>query len=300
MRALVIGGSGQVGAALERTLVGRGHTAVATHHRMSRPGTVQLDVRDEAATSRVLTDVAPDVVFCPAGLTFVDYCEDHADEAFQANCEAPARAAKLAAKRGAAFVFFSTEYVFDGRDGPYGEDDPVTPLSVYGHSKLDGERAVMAANPRALVVRTTVVYGPEPQGKNFIYQLRRRIASGETVKVPADQRSSPTFNVDLANATVELVERACGGVVHVAGPSVIDRYTFARLACDVFDLDVGLVVPVTTADLRQRAARPLNAGLRIERVKRQITTPLRDPAAGLTAMRALLEGRAVDTTRGHR
>jgi dTDP-4-dehydrorhamnose reductase len=300
MRALVIGGSGQVGAALERTLIGRGHTAVATHHRVSQPGTVQLDVRDEAATSRVMTDVAPDVVFCPAGLTFVDYCEDHADEALEANCEAPARAAKLAAKRGAAFVFFSTEYVFDGRDGPYGEDDPVTPLSVYGRSKLDGERAVMAANPRALVVRTTVVYGPEPQGKNFIYQLRRRIAAGETVKVPADQRSSPTFNVDLANATVELVERACGGVVHVAGPSVIDRYAFARLACDVFDLDVGLVVPVTTADLQQRAARPLNAGLRIERVERQITTPLRDPAAGLTAMRAILEGRAVDTTRGHR
>ena len=300
MRALVIGGSGQVGAALERTLIGRGHAAVATHHRVSQPGTVQLDVRDEAATSRVMTDVAPDVVFCPAGLTFVDYCEDHADEALEANCEAPARAAKLAAKRGAAFVFFSTEYVFDGRDGPYGEDDPVTPLSVYGRSKLDGERAVMAANPRALVVRTTVVYGPEPQGKNFIYQLRRRIAAGETVKVPADQRSSPTFNVDLANATVELVERACGGVVHVAGPSVIDRYAFARLACDVFDLDVGLVVPVTTADLQQRAARPLNAGLRIEQVKRQITTPLRDPAAGLTAMRALLEGRAVDTTRGHR
>jgi len=300
MRALVIGGSGQVGAALERVLVGRGHTAVATHHRVSQPGTVELDVRDEAATSRVMSDVAPDVVFCPAGLTFVDYCEDHPDEAFEANSAAPARAARLAAKRGAAFVFFSTEYVFDGRGGPYAEDDPVAPLSVYGRSKLDGERAVMAANPRALVVRTTVVYGPEPQGKNFIYQLRRRLAAGETVKVPADQRSSPTFNVDLATATVELVERAGRGVVHVAGPSVIDRYAFARQACDVFELDVSLVVPVTTVDLQQRAARPLNAGLRIERVRRQIATPLRDPAAGLAAMRAILEGRAVDTTRGHR
>src|SRR5262245_28146345 len=300
MRALVIGGSGQVGAALERALVGRGHTAVATHYRVSQPGTLQLDVRDNAATSRVMSDVAPDVVFCPAGLTFVDYCEEHPDEAFEANCEAPAQAAKLAAKRNAAFVFFSTEYVFDGRQGPYGEDDPVAPLSVYGRSKLDGERAVMAANPRALVVRTTVVYGPEPQGKNFVYQLRRRIAAGETMKVPADQRSSPTFNVDLATATVELVERACCGVVHVAGPSVIDRYAFARLACDVFGLDASLVIPVATADLQQRAARPLNAGLRIDRVRRQIATPLRDPAAGLAAMHATFEGRAVDTTRGHR
>src|SRR5207244_4090125 len=227
MRALVIGGSGQVGAALEKVLVARGHTAVATHHQVARPGTVHLDVRDAAASARVITDVEPDVIFCPAGLTFVAYCEDHPDDALQANCE-------------------------------------------------------------------------EPQGKNFIYQLRRRAAAGETSKVPADQRSSPTFNVDLATATVELVEHATHGVVHVAGPSVIDRYAFARMACDVFELDTRLVVPVATADLQQRAARPLNAGLRIDRVRRQITTPLHDPTAGLAAMRATLEGRAVDTTRGHR
>src|SRR5439155_344803 len=88
-------------------------------------------------------EIAYPCIFGPAGLTFVDYCEDHPDEAFEANCEAPARAAALAAERGAVFVFFSTEYVFDGRAGPYAEDDPVAPLSVYGRSKLDGERAVM-------------------------------------------------------------------------------------------------------------------------------------------------------------
>src|SRR5262249_62177593 len=123
---------------------------------------------------RAATALAPDDISCPSGLTFLDYCEDHPDEAFEANCEAPARAAALAAERSAAFVFFSTEYVFDGRAGPYAEDDPVAPLSVYGRSKLDGERAGMAANVRSLVVRTTEVYGEEPQRKNSIYQLHRR------------------------------------------------------------------------------------------------------------------------------
>jgi len=298
MRALVIGGSGQVGAALGKVLVARGHTVVATHHRVAQQGTVQLDVGDGAATARVMAEAAPDVVFCPAGLTFVDYCEEHPDEALRANCEAPARAAALAAERGATFVFFSTEYVFDGRGGPYGEDDPVAPLSVYGRSKLDGERKVVAANPRALVVRTTVVYGPEPQGKNFVYQLLRRAATGEPLKVPADQRSSPTFNADLAAATVELVERETHGVVHIAGPLVMDRYAFARIACDVFGLAASFLVPVTTAQLEQRAARPLDAGLRIERVRARIRTPLRAPVEGLTAMRAALEARAVDTPRG--
>src|SRR5207249_9072978 len=114
--------------------------------------------------------------------------------------------------RGAVFVFFSTEYVFDGRAGPYAEDDPVAPLSVYGRSKLDGERAVMAANVRSLVVRTTVVDGEERQGKNFIYQLPVRAAAGETSKVPADQRSSPTFNVDLATAPGPLRGHATHGL----------------------------------------------------------------------------------------
>src|SRR5262249_59213988 len=132
----------------------RGHPAVATHHRVAIPGTVQLDVSDADATARLMNEIGPDVVFCPAGLTLVDYCEDHPDEASEANCKAPARAAGLAARRAAAFVFFSTEYVFDGRGGPYSEEDAVAPISVYGRSKLEGERAVMAANARSLVVRT--------------------------------------------------------------------------------------------------------------------------------------------------
>ena len=300
MRALVIGGSGQVGAALAITLRARAHDVVGTHHRVPQAGTVLLDVADAAATRRTLTEVAPDVVFCPAGLTAVDYCEDHPDEAFSANCHAPAQAAALAAQRGIAFVFFSTEYVFDGRGGPYGEDDPVAPLSVYGRSKLEGERAVLSANSRALVVRTTVVYGPEPQGKNFVYQLRRRTANHEIMRVPVDQRSSPTYNVDLAEATVALIERGVVGVVHVAGPQVLNRYEFARMACDVFGLDASAVVPVTTAELAQRAARPLDAGLRTERVRRLVDTPLRAPGDGLAAMRAAIEGRAVDTPGGRR
>src|SRR2546425_2319266 len=233
MRALVIGASGQVGAALWARLAARGPSAVGTHSRAPQPGTRPLDFTDASATETVIAETAPDWVFCPAGLTHVDYCEDHPDQAFLINRAAPAAAARAAARRGAGLVYYSSEYVFDGVAGPYREDDPINPLSVYGRSKLEGEGAVRAENPRALVVRTTVVYGPEPQGKNFVYQLLRRAATGEPLKVPADQRSSPTFNADLAAATVELVERETHGVVHIAGPLVMDRYAFARIACDV-------------------------------------------------------------------
>jgi dTDP-4-dehydrorhamnose reductase len=299
VRALVVGGSGQVGAALARALTVRGHSVVATHHRVPQPGTRPLDLLDAAAVSALIGEVAPDVVFCPAGLTHVDACEDHPEEARRANAEAPAAAARAAAARGARFVFFSTEYVFDGAAGPYAEDAPVRPLSVYGRSKLQGEHAVLSADPRALVVRTAAVYGPEPQGKNFVYQVLRRAAVGEAVRVPSDQRSTPTYNEDLAEAVVALVERGVGGVVHVAGPTVLDRHAFARLVCEVFGLPAGCLVPVPTAELGQRAPRPLRAGLRIDRCRGLLGVEPRDPAAGLIAMREAL-GCGVDTSGGGR
>lgn len=288
MRALVVGASGQVGAILCTTLAARGHTAVGTHHRAPLADTRPLDLGDGAAVASMVDDVAPDWVFCAGALTAVDYCEDHPDEAFRLNRDGPAATARAAAKRGAGLVFFSTEYVFDGAAGPYGEDDPVNPLSVYGRSKLEGEQLVQTENPRALVVRTTVAYGPERQGKNFVYQLLKRLQAGERMTVAADQRSSPTYNADLAAATVELAERGVTGVVHMAGPEVLDRAAFARLACEVFGLDSALITPARTADLHQRASRPLNAGLRTDRARRLLTTRLRPPRAGLQAMRDAL------------
>jgi dTDP-4-dehydrorhamnose reductase len=303
MRALVIGASGQVGAALAARLRERRHHVAGTHARVPQPDTRALDLADLPAVRALVADVAPDWIFCPAGLTHVDHCEDHPEEAFRVNRDAPAAVAALAAGRGAGFVYYSSEYVFDGTAGPYAEGDPVGPISVYGESKLAGERAVRAANARAVVIRTTVVYGPEPQGKNFVYQLLRRLRAGERMRVPADQVSSPTYNVDLAAASVELAERDLGGVWHVVGDGVLDRYAFARLACDVFALDATRLDPVTTAELNQRARRPLRAGLRIERARALLSTPLRAPDDGLRAMRAALEAAgardARDARRAH-
>src|SRR3989442_15829102 len=290
MRALVIGASGQVGAALCARLAARGHSAVGTHSRAPQPGTRPLDFTDASATETVIAETAPDWVFCPAGLTHVDYREDHPDQAFLINRAAPAAAARAAARRGAGLVYYSSEYVFDGGARPYREDDPINPLSVYGRSKLEGEGAVRAENPRALVLRTTVVYGPEPHGKNFVYQLLRRAQTGDRLTVPTDQRSSPTYNVDPAAASVELAERGIAGVFHLAGPVILDRHAFALAACEVFGLDPSFLVPATTAELGQRAARPLNAGLKSERVRALLETVLRGPKEGLAAMRTALAG----------
>jgi dTDP-4-dehydrorhamnose reductase len=292
MRALVIGASGQVGAALVDRLRVRGHSVVATHHRVAQPGTQLLDLTDTIATERLIAETEPDWVLCPAGLTHVDYCEDYPEAAMAVNRDAPAAAAQAAAKRRAGFVFFSTEYVFDGANGPYAEDDPINPLSVYGLSKLQGERHIQAENPRAAIVRTTVVYGPEPQGKNFVYQLLRRVRGGEPMHVPSDQVSTPTYNLDLAAATVELIEKEACGITHLAGPDLVDRYTFALEVCAAFGLDPNLVKPVDTETLAQRARRPLRAGLATDRARGLLQTPLRAPREALADMRRALDARS--------
>ena len=289
MRALVIGASGQVGASLLTSLRARGHEARGTYGHHATPGLDPLDLTDHAAVARAVAAARPDWVFCPAGLSFVDYCEDHVDEAMAANRDGPAAAARAAEVAGAGFVFYSSDYVFDGVAGPFGEDDTPRPRNVYGRSKHEGERAVQEACRRAVVIRTSVVYGPERQEKNSVYQLIRACREGKGFRLAADQRASPSYNPDVAAASVELCERGQAGLWHVAGPEVLDRYAFALLICTEFGLDASRLTAITTAALGQKAPRPLDGGLKVAKAQAQLTTRLRSPAEGLHAMREAIE-----------
>jgi len=132
MRALVIGASGQVGGALVNALAARGHTVTATYATVPVAGATKLDLRDHQAVERLIRDVTPDWVFCPGGLTRVDWCEDHPEAAAQINAAGPLAAARAGAALGAGFVYYSSEYVFDGERGPYGEEDPHAPSASTG------------------------------------------------------------------------------------------------------------------------------------------------------------------------
>jgi dTDP-4-dehydrorhamnose reductase len=288
MRALVIGASGQVGAVLLRVLAARGHEAVGTWAHHAYPGLVRLDLADTGALERLLGEHRPDWVLCPAALSHVDYCEEHPDEAFAVNVHAPLAAARATARAGAGFVYYSSDYIFDGVGGPFVEEAPPRPLGVYGRSKAEGEAAVLGALDRALVVRTSVVYGPERQEKNFVYQLIRACRGGQGFRPAVDQRASPSYNEDVATATVECCEREERGIWHLAGADTLDRMAFSRLVCRVFELDGSRLTPATTAELRQKAARPLDGGLDVGKAGRLLKTPLRGAEAGLRAMKAAL------------
>jgi len=200
-------------------------------------------------------------IYCVGGMTYVDGCESTPELARRINCEGSAILAAAAAKHGARFIYFSTDYVFNGRSGPYAEDAAADPICVYGRSKWQGELAVRDAHPAALVIRSTTVYGPDPNERNFLYSLRKGLAGNQLFRVPADQIATPTYNVDLAAAVVALTNGGAQGVFHVAGPDLVSRLEFARRAVAVMGLEATNLSGVSTGELAQMAARPLRGGL---------------------------------------
>ncbi len=282
MSSLVIGASGLVGSHLLGALREKGEAVTGTCHSGPEEGLQRVDLRDREAVFHCVERSRPRTVYLPASLTNVDYCETHEEESFGVNVLGVRHAAASAARVGARVVYFSSDYVFPGDAGPYRESDPVRPLSVYGRHKLLAERSLPGD---ALVLRTTVVYGWEARGKNFICRLRRALERGEQVPVPADQIGNPTYAPNLARAAVALAQRGARGIYHVAGPERASRYRFAQEAARVFGLNPDLIRPVATAELHQSASRPLEAGMVVEKAQAELPFPLLGYPEGLRALR---------------
>ncbi len=249
-RVLVTGAAGQVGRAL------RAHLPGAVYLDRS-----ELDVCDPAA---VRDAFGPgDIVIHAAAKTDVDGCEREPDAAFAANADA----ARHVAGTGARVIHLSTDYVFDGRSStPYAENDPTNPLSVYGRSKLEGERAVLS-RPSNLVVRTSWVYG---DGRNFFRAILAAERAGRTLRVVDDQRGRPTAAADLARALAYLVSLDVSGVVHVTGDG--EPCTWADLA----EIAVGRTVErISTEEFGAPAPRPRSSVLALDRA-RALGVPLAD------------------------
>lgn len=286
INAAVIGGSGQIGGWLIHWLEHRGHYALGTYATNPILGMMSFDAADQAEVSGWLRAIRPSVVFYPAGFTWVDGCERDPDKAMDANCHQPLFVAKTAHQLGSRFVYFSTDYVFDGSNGPNTESDEPRPLSVYGQSKLKAEQELInELGDDVLIIRTTWVYGPERQGKNFAYQLTKTLSQGQPVVCPNDQISNPTYGSDVALASVVLTERGESGVYHVAGPELMPRDQFARELAAGLGFNPNLIETKSTAELGQVAPRPLQGGLINARLNEYYPDLMRSPGQALPEFR---------------
>ena len=266
MRALILGGTGMLGRALVAEARRRGQPALALSH-------AQADVTDPGRLRYWMEGFRPELVINAAAFTKVDACESEARElAFAVNGAAVgnvAAAAAAAQSAGARLVHLSTDYVFDGRPvaesrRPYREDDPTAPLSVYGQSKLAGEREALR-HPNALVVRTSWLFGPG--GPNFAATMVKLIRQGKLpLRVVDDQEGCPTYTPFLARAILDLAPLAVTGIVHYRNREAVTWYAFAReiaaLWADPHAVDV---LPIKTADFPRPAPRPAYSVLDVQR-----------------------------------
>lgn len=283
---MVIGASGMVGQHLLREVQASGNESVGTYcAHESQPGLIRLDIVDQASVGTAIRQYRPAVIYLAAACTNVDYCEEHPDESYHVNVCGVRNVVEAANSVRSRLVFFSSDYVFDGRSGPYSELDPVRPVCEYGRQKVYGEDYVALNALDFIIIRTTVVFGPEQQGKNFVCRLARELGHGKSMRVPNDQWGSPTYAPDLAHAAVRLAAKPVRGVLHVAGPEVVSRTTFARDAARVFGFDEKLIEGVSTDVLQQKARRPLRAGMRTDLLRDRLGKHLRSYQQGLVAMR---------------
>ena len=281
MRLLVTGHRGQLGTELMGLCAARGIAATGFD-------VDTVDVTDRAAVAAAVTAARPDAVIHCAAWTAVDACESDPEKAFLANATAVRWVAEACAAAGAHLVHVSTDYVFDGtKPTPYVETDEPNPQSVYGRSKLAGEREALAS-PAAAVARTSWVCGAA--GSNMVKTVVRLARERDSLAFVSDQVGHPTFTSDLAPALVRLATDRRTGVYHVTNQGAVSWYEFVREVVRLMGKDPGMVRPITTAELvpPRPAPRPANSVLADVAWQAAGYEPLRDFREPLAELLAVL------------
>jgi len=269
LRFLVVGSNGLLGQKTADLLV-RGMASSVTLASLEevpiRPVEnaeyVKADLTSRKEVKQLIAHCDPEVIINCAAITNVDACETDRELAWKVNVGGVENIIEAARRTEAMIVHISSDYIFDGKNGPYSEDDRPEPLSYYGKTKLASENAVRTSGLRYLIARTMVLYGYAPGVKpNFALWIVQSLEKNIGVRVVDDQQGNPTLADDLAYALVRGVELGRTGVFNIAGRDIISRYEFAVRIARAFNLDSSLISPIKTAQLRQPAQRPLKSGL---------------------------------------
>ncbi|MEW5807372.1 MAG: dTDP-4-dehydrorhamnose reductase [Acidobacteriota bacterium] len=219
-----------------------------------------LDIRDYDRLAMEFERILPTVVINCAAMSNVDWCEDHPDEAFEVNAEGAFNIARGCRHIGARLIHVSTDYVFDGKKTtPYAEHDQPNPLSIYGRSKWEGEKAILEENPDSIILRTSTLFGRG--GPNFGSSVVDRCRKGEKIKAVVDWYSSPTSTIDLAKAMKRLLGIEFKGILHFVNSEVCSRYELASAALRMEGIDESHLIPVRLKDLDLKAPRPSYSAL---------------------------------------
>jgi len=295
VRILLTGARGFVGGHLWRVL--RGPHQLITVGRRALPDSahhVRGDLEDDRILD-LLSETAPEAVVHLAALTDADLCEERPERARLVNAEAPARLASAVAKSCRRFIQVSTDLVFDGERAPYAEADPALPISVYGGTKLAGERGVVSIlGERACIARLALAYGPRPNAlsrPSFVERMLSSASRGESVSLFEDEIRTPLYVEDAAHALALLVDGPPPPpVVHLGGPDRCSRFEMGTTALAAFGLTSDLAEARSRSEGRGRAPRPRDVSLSSS-VARTLGLPSRSLSEGLSSMKREMERR---------
>jgi dTDP-4-dehydrorhamnose reductase len=284
-KILILGGDGLLAHALKK-LETTDFNLIFRAHR-------DFDLTDASQMRQQLGAVNPQIIINTAAYNLVERCEQERDISWAVNAAGPETLAKICAEKNVRLAHYSTDYVFDGaKNSACTETDPPNPLNHYGAGKLAGERAVLAASPNHLALRTSWVFGPHPtQTKSYIHSVLRAARSGNGLKATTDQISAPTFAEDLACWTLELIRKNAAGLFHAVNDEGMSRFDWTKIILEEL-AHAGLiekippVEPVTSDFFKSPMRRPKNTVLDNTKLAQFLDQPLGSWRNGLRKMLA--------------
>ena len=268
MKILITGANGLLGHELSSLL--KDHTLILLSHS-------QLDISDSESVNKQIDSSSPDIIINSAAYTQVDACETNYDLAFQSNAIGPKNLAIKCKQLGIPLIHISTDYVFEGnekKNSPLVEDDKLGPKTVYGKTKLEGEKMVQENCEKYFILRTAWLYG---EGKNFVKTMLSLSKKNNELKVVNDQIGSPTYAKDLAKAIKEIIEKKSDkyGIYHVTNKGEVSWYEFAKKIFEIKNIEIK-VNPCTSEEFPRPAPRPHYSVLSNQKWIDAGFTPMRD------------------------
>ncbi len=223
---------------------------------------IQCDVTKRNEVKKIILDFYPDHIINASAYTNVDKSETERELAWKINVKGIEYIAEAARVLDARIIHISTDYIFDGKEGPYAENEKPNPLGYYARTKLASENALKMSGVLYTILRTNVLYGADSNGKTgFVRWLVNALKDGKDVRIVTDQINNPTFVDDLVQAISKVIEYNKTGIYNIGGKEFLSRFEFSEIIADYFGLDKSLIKPITTDELKQPARRPLKSGL---------------------------------------
>lgn len=296
-KILVTGSNGLLGQKItEQVLADQGVNLIATNRGSNKypikEGYVyeQMDILDREQVEAVLEKYKPDALIHTAAMTNVDMCHQQNESCWDLNVKATAFLVSLSEKLGIHFIYVSTDFVYDGLNGPYKEDDEPKPVSFYGESKLEGERVAQQMKGNWAIVRTILVYGilKDMSRSNIVLWAKGALEKGLPINVVNDQWRMPTLAEDLAKACLLMVEQQAKGIYHISGKDMMSIAELVGRVARFWGLNEGLINEVTSDTLAQEAKRPQKTGFILDKAMTDLSYQPHSFEEGLALVREQL------------